>query len=185
VSVLLRALVSIRPFRGYAEPGLPAGVWHFRLAALGDGSAGNLSVVAAFQITGRRSPSQLWSLDQLMVNSTTSASTIDARLQIVNMDEVPEMGSTGALSDTYSLALNPDTFGVALRRQLAQLPLFMGQPINNGLNAGIQVDVPNPGATSLNMRAQGYFWTPDAINADGGVRRPPDGLFAGAMSRGG
>jgi len=178
------SLIAIRPFRGYEDPGLPQGFWHFRLAALGDATGGQLSVAIRFQIVGRPSPSQLWSLDQLMINSTTSSTAISARLQVVNMDQVPAMGSTGALSDTYSMELSPDTFGVALRRQLCQLPLFVGQPIDNNLNAGLQIDVPNVNALSLNVRAQGYFWGPGAINAPGGVRRPVDGLYAGVTGGG-
>lgn len=185
MSVFQDSLIAIRSFRGYADVGLPAGMWHFRLSGLGDATGGILAVLARFQVTGSPSPSQLWSLEQLMVNSTTSSTVIDARFLVENMDLVPEMGSTGALSDTYALLLEPDTFGVALRRNLAQLPLFMGQPIDNSLNSGFQVNVPNVDGLSLAMRAQGYFWTPGAINSLGGVRRPVDGLYSGYSSGGG
>lgn len=178
MSVILNALIAIRPFRGYADPGLPNGTWHWRLSALGDASGGLLTVQARLQIAGSPSPSQLFSLDQLMVNSTTSSVAIDARLQVQNMDRVPNMGSTGFLSDTYSLELAPDLFGVALRVPLAQLPLFMSQPIDNNLGSGFAVDVANALNLSLAVRGQGYFWGPEAINAPGGPRRPVDGLYS-------
>lgn len=177
MSVTLVALVAVRPFAGYVEPGLPAGYWHFRLATLGDASGGILAAGGRFQQTGAPAPSLFYSLEQLMVNSTTSSSAIDARLQMINMDPVPEMGSTGALSDTYALELLPGIFGVALADPRRILPLFMGHAIDNDGNAGFTLDVDNGDGLSIAVRAQGYFWTPGAIHGPGGLRRPADGLY--------
>ena len=178
MSVVLNHLAAIRRFAAYQDPGLPAGSWHFRLAALGDVTGGLLSVGCRFQITGSPAPSQLWSVEQLMINSSTSAIAIPARLQIQNMDAVPEMGSTGALSDTYQVTLEPDLFAVSLQLEESPVQLFLGSPLDNNLNSGFQVDVANADGLSLSVRAQGYFWTPGAIGAPGGPRRPVDGLYA-------
>jgi len=178
MAVARGSLIAIRNFNGYQEPGLPAGYWHFELSSLGDASGGLNSVLVRFQVAGSPSPSQLWSLEHLNVSSSGIGVGVLARLQITNMDLVPPMGSNGATAFTYTLTLIAGVFGVDMEYQNSPIQLFLGRAIDNNLNAGFQVDYDNVDATSLRIRAGGYFWPPGAATADGGPRRPLQGLYA-------
>ena len=181
MSISLSALVSIRPFRGYVDPGLPTGYWSFFGSVLGDGSGGLMSVFVRMQIASSPNPSQYYSLEQLMVRQTSDAVDVPARLSVANMDPQPDVGSTGALQDTYNLPLFFDLSGfngASLRLSDSPTPLFIGHPIDNNLASGLNFDHGNVNAASLVIRAQGYFWEPGAINASNGLRRPVDGMYA-------
>lgn len=180
MTVLLTSLVAVRPFRGYDDPGLPSGYWHFFLSALADASGGGLSVAARFQIAGSPNPSQLYSLETLMINRSGGVGTVNLRFQQQNMDNVPNMGSNGALFHIYTMQVTDQIFGSeqAIFDASRFLPFFMGQPIDNNLSSGFQIDDANNNVGDLAVRAGGYFWGPGSINAPGGPRRPIDGLYA-------
>jgi len=177
MSVIAVAQVSVRPFSGFVDPGLPVGFWFATAQALGDASAGLNSVAFRFQDTGAPAPSLYWSLEQLNIN-ISDPNVQNCRLQIANMDNVP-----GSLNFAINFALNLTTFDLGggaaiLTRDLAFLPLFLGNPVDNGLSSGLQIDVDNTLAATVTAKVQGYFWGARSVTSPGGLRRPIDGLYA-------
>ncbi len=157
---------------------MPLGLWAVFVSTLGDGSAGVLTASPRFQIAGEPGNTLLYSLEQVMVDTTLGGGVAGAMI-VENMDRLPLNGSTGARSDVYPLDLvdNGVTLGSSLRPALfIGQPLFLGAPIQNNLNAGLQFTMPNT-AVSLAVKAQGYYWSPGAINASGGPQRPPGSIY--------
>lgn len=182
MSIAISVPATIRPFNGYADPGLPIGAWLGRIAVLGDASGGIMSVNIRMQLAGNNAAYLFWSLEQIMINSTVAVSRT-VRLQVINMDPFPIQPSTGALSDNYHVDIGNSGAGstaenMALQDANAGLPLFMGRPDPNGNNAGLTIDDANSDGLSLAVRAQGYVWSARSVVAPGGLRRPVDGLYS-------
>jgi len=178
MSVFQAFSVTLRPFASRPEPGMPLGLWAVFVSTLGDLSGGLLTTSPRFQLANQPGNTLLYSLEQLGVQTTTAGGT-NAALVIENMDGLPLNGSTGAVSDVYAFAVtdNGPVLGSSLRLQeLLQRPLFLGAPVQNNLNAGLQFVITNA-AVSLSVKAQGYYWDPGAINALGGPQRPPGSIY--------
>jgi len=178
VSVFQAFAVTLRPFASRPEPGMPMGLWAVFVSTLGDGSGGLLTTSPRFQLAGGPGNTLLYSLEQVMVNTTLDGG-IDGAMVVENMDALPLNGSTGAVSNVQQLLLrdNGAVLGSSLRafNEIAH-PLFLGAPRQNGLNAGLQFVIANT-AVSLAVKAQGYYWDPGAINAIGGPQRPPGSIY--------
>ena len=178
MSVFLAFSVTLRPFASRPEPGMPLGLWAVHVSTLGDGSGGLLTTSPRFQLANQPGNTLLYSLEQLGVRSTLSGFT-DCTMIVENMDNLPLNGSTGARSDLYAFRLTDDgaTLGSSIKmNERLQRPLFLGAPVQNNLNAGLQFVMPNT-AVSLSVKAQGYYWDPGAINAVGGPQRPPGSIY--------
>jgi len=158
---------------------MPLGLWAVFVSTLGDGSGGLLTTSPRFQLAGQPGNTLLYSLEQLGVQTTLDGG-IACALVIENMDSLPLNGSTGARSDIIAIDLsdNGAVLGSSLRFQLAnQKSHFLGAPVQNNLNAGLQIVIANT-AVSLSVKAQGYYWDPGAINALGGPQRPPGSIYS-------
>jgi len=59
---------------------------------------------------------------------------------------------------------------------LQNMPLFIGAPVQNGVNAGLNFVMSNA-VVSLAVKVEGYYWDPGAINAVGGPQRPPGSIY--------
>jgi len=178
MSVFLAFAITLRPFASRPEPGMPMGLWAVFVSTLGDASGGLLTTSPRMQIAGEPGNTLLYSLEQLMLNTTLDGG-VSAAMTIENMDNLPLNGSTGARSNIVQLQLNDNgaLLGSSMRWQLSQhRPHFLGAPRQNGLNAGLQFVMANS-AVSLAVKAEGYYWDPGAINAVGGPQRPPGSIY--------
>jgi hypothetical protein len=159
---------------------MPMGLWAVFVSTLGDGTGGLLTTSPRFQVTGEPGNSLLYSLEQFMLNTTLDGGATAAMI-VENMDNLPLNGSTGARSNSIQILLNDNgpalgsscRLGAVLRK-----PMFLGAPVQNGLNAGLQFVMDNT-AVSLAVKAEGYYWDPGAINAIGGPQRPPGSIYGG------
>jgi len=179
VSIQLTVGPLIRPYAGYAAPGLPDGFWAVHASVLGDATGGLQSINIRFSASVQPSVSALWNLEQLIAShSNPSNSTI--RIDFGNMDIFPVGSSTGALTKQAGAILNAlpvFTATEALRiNQLIDKPIFLGAA-GKAVNGDIAFDMDNVDATSFSIFAQGYFWGPGALNAEGGPQRPPNSLY--------
>lgn len=179
MAIILTVAPLIRPFRGFSDPALPAGYWAAKSSVLGDGSGSLQSLDIRFTPSTGGTNSLMYSLEQLMINVTRNTLP-DCRLDLANFDPFPSQASTGAVTVFYAfpLVVDPANSGrLAMSpRDMTFLPLFLGATIKDA-NAEIGVDVDNVTATSLAVFAQGFFWTPGAINAPGGPQRPPNSVY--------
>jgi len=178
VSVFLRFSITTRPFASRPDPGFPLGLWAVHVSTLGDGSAGLLTTAPTFQRTGQPGNTLLYSLEQLGL-ATSLAGGIGVDLNLENFDDLPLNGSTGAVSDVYPFTLIDDGIFTGSSMPLKEglfKPFFLGAPRQNALNASLNFAMANT-AVSLSVKAQGYYWSPGAINAVGGPQRPPGSIY--------
>lgn len=167
---------ALRPYRGYADPALPLGYWFYENSTLGDGTGGLNIIRVDFQEAGEPSPSIIWNLEQFNLH-TTNFSVFDARLTILGMDRIPQLGAGINITPIYHLSLGPISSGSALNTNFPPMPLFLGQPIDNGLTGAIQFDLDNVTGQAFLVHAQGFYWGPAAMNAPGGPQRPATSAY--------
>ncbi len=164
-----------RPWRGYADPGLPVGMWIAQGTVLGDASGTNQGVVFVFKEEGEPLGGRFYNLEQMEVHSTL-ASLSFAALVLENFDII---STTGLVNREYHLRLTSDgiTTSSLQEYQSAVLPIFMGRPSLVGLQTQLRVRVANTLNETLFFTGQGYIWEPRSLLVDGGLRRPIDGLY--------
>jgi len=179
VSVALLVPITYRPFRGNNDPGLPQGIWTVQASVLGDAGGGNLNLDIVFKDGSLAVPesSLLYNLEQLSLFSSKDPG-VDTTMNPANWDEVFG-GSTGTTATVYRLS--PGDLGAlggsALTfDQVEFRPLFLGQVRKNATNTIIRFQMANT-AVSLSIKADGYYWGPQAMNSPGGPRRPLDSLY--------
>lgn len=181
MSVALLVPIQHRPFRGYDDPGLPNGIWLIQSGVLGDGSGGSLTLDIVFKDGSRAVPesSQLYDIEQMTVFSTLDGSHI-IDINPSNWDDLTP-GSTGTVATAFAAQLT--TFdvgsGSALGGEVAMSPTkwFLGQVRKNTTNTIVRFRMTNT-AVSLAVKAEGFYWGPESLNAPGGPRRPVDSLYA-------
>lgn len=178
MTVQLTVPPTIRPYRGFEEPALPNGYWIVHQSVLGDATGGLMSVNIRFSSADQPNVSTIWNLETLAI-SAAEAGSATMRVDFGNMDPQPLGASTGARTILY--ALPTLDFGVTISGRALELlarntPIFLGSA-GKGVNGDLAFDTSNIDTLSLSVRAQGYFWGPEAVNAPGGPQRPATGLF--------
>ena len=180
MAIILTVAPLIRPFRGSEDPAMPAGWWAAKSSVLGDVSGSLMSLDIRFSSATEPATSLMYSLEQYNVN-VSRATALFCRLDVGLFDGFPTQASTGSVVTFYAFVLttDPSASGRAGMdpRDSAFLPLFLGAP-QKDTTVVLGTDMDNVDATSLSVFAQGYFWTPGAINAPGGPQRPATSVYA-------
>jgi len=176
MSVTGETPVSYRRFNGYRDPRLPEGSWFASTSVVGDASGGEALTRLIFQLAsqGARS-SRMFSIEKISTDSTLTVAET-ARIQTTNMEGPP----SGTLSNRYTLLmpLPQASPGPAVdARSLVFLPLFIGASRAQGLQSDLNIVFNNVTTILYAFEAQGYWWGPRSILADGGPQRPPHGLY--------
>lgn len=170
--------ISIRPWRGYDDPGLPVGMWFAQNAVVGDASAGDMIVIFIFKGEAEPISGRFFNVEQF--NAVHSSSTSKLGHIIANNWET--IGPFGLIDRQwrFGMASNANDVSALDERIHFPLPLFLGSaaPIAD-LPAQIEVGIDNVDLTSLVVTMQGYIWEPRSIQAPGGLRRPVDSLYGG------
>ena len=170
--------ISIRPWRGYDDPGLPVGMYFAQNAVTGDASGGDMSVI--FQFKGEAEPvsGRFFNLEQFNVFHSDITEQAGA-LTAVNWETI---GPVGLVNRQWRFELQNNSNGVsAINNEIyIPLPIFFGSvaPVAE-LAAQIILSVDNINLTSLVATIQGYIWESRSIQAAGGLRRPVDSLYGG------
>jgi len=179
MAIILTVAPLLRPFRASADPAMPAGLWVAKSSVLGDASGSLMSLDIRFSTAALPATSLMYSLEQYAVNVSRDTA-LDCRLDIGLFDGFPTQASTGAVTVFYAffLTTDPSNSGRAALnlRDHSFLPLFLGAP-QKDTTVELGTDIDNVVATSLSVMAQGYFWSPGAINAPGGPQRPPNSIY--------
>lgn len=178
-----RSWSSPRTIPGYTM-GYPAGHWSAAAESEGDASGGNLTFQHIFRNPSNEfGDSNYYSIEQLMLSSAVSGNT-SGRLFIQGMD-----AWTGDVSNpnnpiSQQYAIDLDVTDESTPQRAMSRP--NGYKIWVGTYQGLPTDlgdmillIDNPGVSAgIAFKVLGYYWTPDAINAPGGIRKPPGDIYA-------
>jgi len=177
VTVVVTNAISIRPWRGYDDPGLPVGMYFAQNAVTGDGSGGDMLIL--FEFKGEASPvsGRFFNIEQINIFH----SAVAGKTGHISINNFETLGPVGLVNRQYRFRLEDNVNGVSAIEAIAlPLPLFMGSvaPVA-GLAADLEVGIDNVDLTSLVATIQGYIWEPRSVQAEGGLRRPVDSLYGG------
>jgi len=166
-------------------PGFPTGVWSASADDEGDASAGIISFQHIFRNTSNNlGDTNLYNIEAVMCAAAVSTQNA-IRLAINGMDPGTGQISTPLPIDRiYQYALESVDTGAGFTRALSALQGNV--PIWVGTYAGLDTDLgdmtialENSDGDRVLTAVYGYFWSPDAVNAPGGIQRPPNGLWRG------
>jgi len=170
--------VALRPFAGFAEPGLPSGMWNGRDQVTGDASGGNRNVSIKFNLSTNPINSLFYSLEFVSVLDTDNNQKVTF-LTANNMDNLS--GGTFAHIMRAVIGASAATPGAAALDGDSQLNLrkiFLGAQLNRLATTELLMQLVNVNGSVLDLSCEGYYWTPLAVNAVGGIRRPLSGLYS-------
>lgn len=176
MSVTGEASVQYRRFQGYLDPRLPEGSWFGSTSVVGDASGGEALTRLIFQLASQGSrSSRMFNIERISTDSTLTVAET-SRIQTTNM----EGPTSGTLANRFSLLmpLPQSAAGPAIdARSLLFLPLFLGTPRAQGLQADVNIIFQNVTTILYVFEAQGYWWGARSVLADGGPQRPPNGIY--------
>lgn len=172
-------------------PGLPAGVWSATNREEGDASGGSITFQHIFSSPGNDlGDSNIYSIEQVSFGSGDNG-LVACSLTLNGMDVGSGAPGTPAdpITRSWNFAMEGNDVGVGgtVAIDIRSVPAnFMNPHIWVGTYQGIPTDfgdvlirAQNPTASFVMGAAlYGYWWTPDAINAAGGLRRPPEYFFS-------
>ena len=170
--------ISIRPWRGYDDPGLPVGMYIGQNAVTGDASGGDMIVFFDFKGEGSPVSGRFFNIEQMNVFHSDTG----AKAGHVVANNFETLGPVGLVNRQWKFQLVTNLNGVSAMSDLLYfpLPLFLGSvaPVAS-LAATLEVGTDNIDLTSFVATIQGYIWEPRSIQAEGGLRRPTDSLYGG------
>jgi len=171
-----------RPFNQDPFIGSPGGLWVAVGEVTGDASGGKRQL--NWNVTGPNNVNALYySLEDLLCSD--DAAGVRASMTIRGLDPTP-FPDLGSITRSYAIALVPITDQIGFSQSVpaigsfnARPNLFMGRPATDPIVSNqLSFDIPNSNTDVWFVRVSGYWWWQGAINAPGGFRKPPDGLYS-------
>lgn len=163
------------------DPGRPSGHWIAAGTDEGDGTGGTFTWqhIFAQPSSGLGDPHSLYSIEQLMMTQSILAAN-DCLLQILNMDVGSGPLVEGGIPCLYQFDMEKDgSLNASLPAVQVNTRIWVGRFAGRPTDAGqVTVVTDNPGAADVfRVKLQGYWWSPEAVNAPGGLRLPRDGIY--------
>lgn len=177
MSVVGVGTIAPRMWRGYDDPGLPAGAYIASGFVLGDGSGGVVEVTFPFKPAGQASSARFYNIEQLSALYTITAQGVRGYIRSVGFEDIATISSPEQ-QFAYAMPTSlPAAIAAADIQQ--QLPIFLGQSVRFFAgNSRVDIGTANAGiVTILTVTMQGYVWDTRSIMAPGGLRRPVEGLY--------
>jgi len=165
-------------------PGFPLGVWSASDDDEGDATGGAITFQHIFRNTSNNlGDTNLYNIEHLFCG--VQDATQDAcRLTINGMDPGTGQGSTSRPIDrvyTFSLIANdvPDALFIqSTRPRDSTVPIWVGTYDGPDTDLGdMIIALENKDGDRVSVGVYGYYWAPGAVNAPGGIQRPPNGLW--------
>lgn len=169
--------VDIRPYTGYSDPGLPVAAWIAQGGVAGDASGGLIFMNFNFQRDEDAQISELFSLDQMHADTSSSVSRIGL-LETRNMDALSQNRPLTDQIWRFQTLGGPTGSGFSAIALIGDpLPFWLGAPNRVEGESGLRVTWLNIDLLLHLVTLQGYMWGPRSVLAEGGPRRPVGGLF--------
>jgi len=165
-------------------PGLPIGVWTASSDDEGDASGGQITFQHIFRNTSNNlGDTNLYNIEHVMV-AGQSASQDGCLMRINGMDPgTGQVSFPAPIDRIYTLPLIPSDasiggFTEAAGSDLVNRPIWVGTYSGPDTDLGdVLFSLQNIDSTRVVIACYGYYWSPGAVNAAGGIRRPIDGIF--------
>lgn len=165
---------ATRRERGWDFPGYPEGVWTSGGLFGHDASGGQAT--AQVNVATAGTPEGIAYSIEAFEYETSANTNVDLLLEPVNFDITAGL----SIARGYQMV---DVSGAAALAVVSagkfERPWFLGQIVDRSIASAVSIVTANvTGKTSV-FHLSGYFWTPRSVlQAEGGYRRPPDGLFS-------
>jgi len=178
MTVVVSNGISIRPWRGYDDPGLPVGMWFAQNSVVGDASGGSMLIIFIFKGEAEPVSGRFFNIEQMNIFHSATA-TKSGSLLLNNWETI---GPVGLVNQQFLFRLQTNSNNVSALDFTGYFPLpfFMGSaaPVAS-LSSQVEVKINNVDLTSLTVTLQGYIWEARSVQAEGGLRRPVDSLYGG------
>ena len=179
MSVTIFFRTDSRPYSGYDDPSLPIGSYIAQGGVAGNGSGGVVTITFRF-MSAEEEPriSLLYNLEQLSID-TSSVVPQPVDMDTVNMDNLSLLRAASPQKWNVVTTAGPSGSSSVNLTTMTGLPLWLGSP-NQGApsgNGGLQFRFVNTDLLLYAITIQGYMWGPRSILAEGGPKRPINGLF--------
>ncbi len=172
-------LIQIMPFSGYKDPSLPIGVWIGGAAVQGNVSGGVMTAVVIFALASTPYSGNRYSLEQLSAQEDLEDAAHNYSLIADNMEAVTSEGINQRHLVVGSLSAAPG--GGTMINSVSSSDMkgrWLGGQAIHQAQSSLLMSVANLQTNILQMVAHGYVWGPRSILAEGGPRRPVNGLFS-------
>jgi len=170
---------DVRPYSGYSDPGLPVAAYVAQAGLAGDASGGTAVLNFIFMGEQEEQITELFNLEQISID-TDSATVENILMETVNMDTLARNRAASPQKWHLSTVALPATGDSALPvEQMAGFPLWLGAPNLLAVSgtAQLRFRFNNADLRLYAITIQGYIWSARSILAEGGPRRPAEGLF--------
>lgn len=164
-------------------PGFPSGVWSASADDEGDASGGEITFQHIFRNTSNNlGDTNLYNIEHVMCTSQFSSATA-ARIRINGMDPgTGQPATTRPVDRVYTLpmVLNDSSAGfvISSEARAGTIPIWVGTFDGPDTDLGdVIIAMDNADSLRYIVVMYGYYWAPGAINAEGGIQRPPNGLW--------
>lgn len=174
MSVITVGDISFAPYAMYNDPGLPERIWRASLSSLGDASGGVNTCQLNLKSAGV-SPGNIFSLERLSFHATAVGVTA-VKTSLGGMETWPPGFDIPEWTDLVRANDAGTTADLPLLNALTRL--FIGRAADDGTAGTIAFQTSNDDGETNDVTVTGYLWTPGAINAPGGPRRPLEGVFS-------
>lgn len=164
-----------RSYAGYDDPRLPSGYWIGGVQSFGLAGGGINTARIDFLLT----PGDLsgfFSLEQMSCR-VTGVGDITVRLGFQNF--IREVAADQAYGIECRIT-NGATEAFMDLRERSGLPIFLGSRRFANTTTFISAQIANSDGQVLTFHCEGYIWTPQAMNIQGGLQRPANGLYSGS-----
>lgn len=168
--------LTFLPFRQGGGP-LPAGIWTAQGSVVGDASGGDAFV--NFNVVELTEPftALMLTVEQIELTDDDSGNTKSVLLEATGFEEHDPDANRNVLFH-FRQSAGPTGATAMFSEDTLKKPIFLGRcDRTSGQDSRIRLIWNN--VTTIRFRAAlfGYFWTPEAMNSQGGPVRPLGTLF--------
>ena len=175
MSIISSVTAIRRQERGWDDPGYPIAIWTVVGSVLGDASGGQKRIQVNLASPG--TPVGLaYSIETIDVESSET-DDLHILIEAVNFDATQALGVSRHIDLTSSAATGVTIATVGIAAGL-QRPWFLGVAVDPTVSAAVTLQTQNGDGDTVLAALAGYLWDPRSVlQAPGGYRRPPDGMF--------
>ncbi len=178
MSVSARTVIVPRLWRGYLDPGLPAGGYIANLINVGDATGGQNTLAFDFKPQLEAASGRYYNIEQINMFAT-QASLRNISMQVNQFEEVGRI-SISTRRERFRL-LGDDDGHATIDHGTGEpppLPYFLGKTTRTvSLFAEVEFGILNVNLVVVSVTIAGFIWDARSTMSAGGLRRPVDSIY--------